>query len=192
MHKQNSSTTKNWLTKLALFVGIAGVSTLISFPVLAKFFRPYALFQPSAYSSYPYRNSENDIATALSQDTKYANLARQLKEAGLLDSLKQPGNFTIFAPTNQAFDALPKYVFNKLSQPNNRVKVLKYHLVSRLITEQDIKSGAIATTEGTPIKITVDSEDTVKINDATGKHPSTVTKNGVIIEVDKVLIPPGF
>ncbi|NEQ18854.1 MAG: fasciclin domain-containing protein, partial [Microcoleus sp. SIO2G3] len=134
----------------------------------------------------------NNIANALSQDTKYANLTRQLKEAGLLDRLNQPGNFTIFAPTNQAFEALPKDVFNKLSQPNNRLKVLNYHLVNRLITEQDIKKGSITTAEGTPIKITVDSEDTVKLNDAIGQHPSTLAKNGVIIEVDKVLIPKEF
>ena len=194
MHNQNlnPSITRNWFTKLACFVGIAGVSTLISFPVLAKFFPRYALFQPSAYSNYPYRNSENNIASTLAQDSKFTNLADELKEAGLLDTLKRPGNFTLFAPTNDAFNALPKDVFKRYSDPKNRLRVLKYHLVSRAITPKDVDSGAIATVEGNLVRITTDAEGEVKLNDASGKHPSTATKNGVIVEVDKVLLPPGL
>lgn len=195
MHNQNlnPSITRNWFTKLACFVGIAGVSTLISFPVLAKFIPRYAaLFQPSAYSNYPYRNSENNIASTLAQDSKFANLADELKEAGLLDTLKQPGNFTLFAPTNDAFNALPKDVFKRYSDPKNRLRVLKYHLVSHAITSKDVDSRAIATVEGNQVIINTDAEGEVKLNNANAKHPSIATKNGVIIEVDKVLLPPGL
>ncbi|MBR8836058.1 MAG: fasciclin domain-containing protein [Stigonema ocellatum SAG 48.90 = DSM 106950] len=194
MHNQNlnPSITRNWYTKLACFVGIAGVTTLISFPVLAKFFPRYALFQPSASNNYPDRGSQNDIATTLTHNSKFANLAKELKEAGLLDTLKQPANFTLFAPTDEAFNALPKDVFTRYSDPKNRIRVLKYHLVSRAVLEKDVDSGAIATVEGNPVRITADSEGEVKLNDASGKYPSTATKNGVIIEIDKVLLPPGF
>ncbi len=190
MHNLNSSVTKNWFTKLACFVGIAGVSTLISFPVLARFYPRYTLFQPSASSNYPYRNSENSIANTLAQDSKFANLYNELKEAGLLKDLEKPGHFTLFAPTNEAFNALPKDVFSRYTK--NRIKVLKYHLVSREITKNDVDSGAIVTDEGSPIKISANSEDQVKLNDANGRPPSIQTKNGVIIEVDKVLLPKGF
>jgi uncharacterized surface protein with fasciclin (FAS1) repeats len=188
--------SNNWFKKLACFVGIAGATTLISVPVLAKFYPRYALFQPSAYSSYPYRNSQSTIAETLAQDkdSKYVNLVYELKEAGLLDTLNKPGaKFTIFAPTDKAFNALPKETFNKYSQGQNRDKVLKYHLVPGLLSQETIDAGAVKTLEGSEIKIAInDAEDTVKLNDAHGKHPSTVTSNGVIIEVDKVLLPPDF
>ncbi len=187
---------KNWIKKLTCLVAIAGVTTAIGFPVLAKpklFYPRYALFQPSAYSSVPYRNSEKNIAQTLIQDSKFSNLVDELKQAGLLDTLKQPGRFTIFAPTDQAFNALPKDVFKRYSQSENRIKVLKYHLVAGEVTEDKVNSGAVTTLEGEPIKIVIDdSTGTVKLNDANGKYPSTVASNGVIIEVDKVLLPPDF
>ncbi|WP_017319451.1 fasciclin domain-containing protein [Mastigocladopsis repens] len=191
----NALATKNWFKKLACAVGIAGFSTFISFPVLAKFYPPRALFQPSAHRSYPYRNSEKNIADTLAQNSKFVNLFDELKQAGLLETLKQPGYFTIFAPTDDAFNALPKDVFKRYSQPQNRLRVLKYHLVSGEITAKDAKDlngRAITTVEGNQINISIDSEGTVKLNNASGKHPSTKTKNGVIIEIDKVLLPPGF
>ncbi len=191
MHKQNSLISKNWLTKFACFVGIAGVTTLISVPVLAKFFPRYALFQPSAYSNYPYRTSDNNIASTLSGDTKFANLAEELKQAHLMETLKKPGKFTIFAPTNTAFNALSKDTFKRYSESDNRLRVLKYHMVAGEVTKQDVDRGTIATVEGTPVRVTVD-QDTVKLNDAIAQHPSIVTKNGVIIEIDKVLLPSGF
>ncbi|MCV3212285.1 fasciclin domain-containing protein [Plectonema radiosum NIES-515] len=189
---RNPLISKNWIKKLTCFVGIAGVTTLISFPVLAKFYSRYALFQPSAYSSVPYRNSNKDIAQTLIQDSKFANLVGELKQAGLLDTLKQ-GEYTIFAPTDKAFNALPKDVFKRYSQSENRTKVLQYHLVAGQITKENVDSGAVKTIEGQPVKIVVDdSSGTVKLNDAIGKYPSTVAKNGVIIEVDKVLLPSEF
>jgi uncharacterized surface protein with fasciclin (FAS1) repeats len=192
MHSQNSLISKTWLTKFACFVGIAGVTTLISVPVLAKFFPRYALFQPSAYSNYPYRTSDNSIASTLSGDSKFANMAEELKQAGLMERLKQPGRFTIFAPTNTAFNTLSKDTFKRYSESSNRLRVLKYHMVTGEVTKQDVDKGTIATVEGAPVTITVDQQDTVKLNDAIAKHPSIVTKNGVIIEIDKVLLPPGF
>ena len=187
--------TKSQFKKLACAVGIAGVTTLISFPVLAKFYPPMALFQPSAHRSYPYRNSDKSIADTLAENKKFANFYDGLKQAGLLEDLKQ-GNYTIFAPTNQAFNALPKNVFERYNQPQNRLRVLKYHLVSSEITAKNAKelNGKLITTvEGDQIKITVDpQDDTVKLNNAIGKHPSMKASNGVIIEVDKVLLPPGL
>ncbi|MBW4635343.1 MAG: fasciclin domain-containing protein [Iphinoe sp. HA4291-MV1] len=196
-NRLNALITKRSFRKLAYAVGIAGVSTLISVPVLARFYPPRALFQPSAHLAYPYRNSEKDIADNLAQNSKFANLFDELKQAGLLKTLKQPGYFTIFAPTNEAFNTLPKDVFERYSQPQNRLRVLKYHLVSGPIDSKeadakDLNGKAITTVEGDQVKITVDPEGTVKLNNAIGKHPSIRTKNGVIIEVDKVLLPPGF
>lgn len=192
-NRPNAPITKSQLKKLACALGIAGFTTLISFPVLAKFYPPIYLFQPSAHRNYPYRNSGN-IAEKLAQNSKFANLYDELKQAGLLNDLKQ-GKYTILAPTNEAFNALPKNVFERYSQPQNRLRVLKYHLVANEIDAKDSKEldgKLIKTVEGNQIKITVDSQEMVKLNDAIGKPPSIQASNGVIIEVDKVLLPPGF
>ncbi|WP_414581733.1 fasciclin domain-containing protein [Scytonema sp. PCC 10023] len=182
--------------KLAFVLGIAGISTLISIPVLAKkFYPPYALFQPSAYRSYPYRNSEKNIADTLADNSKYSNLVYELKQAGLLEKLKQ-GQFTIFAPTDNAFKALPKQTYQRYSQKENREKVLKYHVVSGIITEKTHKNlnGTPIPTllEGNAVKITFDKNGNVKLNNAIGKPPSIQAKNGVIIEINQVLVPPGL
>lgn len=196
MFIQGSTTkmTKKLFNKLAFVVGIAGISTLISVPVLAKFYPPYALFQPSAYRSYAYRNSEKNIADTLADNSKYSNLVYELKQARLLDTLKQ-GEFTIFAPTDNAFNALPKQTYQRYSQKENREKVLKYHVVPRIITKEthkNLNGTAIRTLEGNPVNITLDKNGNVKLNNAVGKPPSIQAKNGVIIEINQVLVPPGF
>ncbi len=194
IQKKTTQNTKQLFKRLALIVGMAGVTTFISFPVLAKFYPPLALFQPSAYRSYPsYRNSEKNIAdTLVAEKGKFANFVYELQQAGLLDELKQQGSFTIFAPSDEAFNALPKDVYQRYSQPENRLKVLKYHLVSRLITEKNLNGAEIPTVEGKSVKVTVGSDGVVKLNNAVGKPPSIQTKNGVIVEIDRVLLPPGF
>jgi uncharacterized surface protein with fasciclin (FAS1) repeats len=190
----NTQITKNW-KKLACIIGIAGASTLISIPVLAKFYPPYALFQPSAYRSYPYRDSKKNIADTLANNSKYSNLVYELKQAGLLETLKQDGQFTIFAPTDNAFKALPKETYQRYSQKENRVKVLKYHVVPRIITnktDQNLDGATISTLEGNQVKITFDKDGNVKLNNALGKPPSIQAKNGVIIEINQVLLPPSL
>lgn len=191
----NASTSKDWFKKVACVVGVTGVIALISMPVLARrfYYPPYAMFQPYAARSYPYRNSTRTIADTLAQDSKFANLVYELKEASLLNTLKE-GEYTVLAPTNEAFKALSKEQYQKYSKSENRAKVLKYHLVKGLVKTKDgeVNGLEITTVEGQKVNITVTSEDTVKLNDATGLHPSTKAKNGVIIEIDKVLLPPDF
>ena len=73
-NRPNTPITKSQLKKLACVLGITGFATLISFPVLAKFYPPTYLFQPSAHRNYPYRNSDRSIADTLAQNSKFANL----------------------------------------------------------------------------------------------------------------------
>ncbi|MDJ0800158.1 MAG: fasciclin domain-containing protein [Calothrix sp. MO_167.B12] len=186
--KNKPKVIKKRLQRLLLIIGIAGASTLITIPVLAKYYRPYSLFQPTASRGYPYRNSTRSIAATLAQDTKYANLVHGLKKAGIFDKLKT-GRFTVFAPTNAAFHALSADQFKQYSIRENRIKVLNYHIVPGDITNKDVDKGSKITLEGSPIKINPDDNGYVKINNANGKHPSIVTKNGVIVEIDRVLFP---
>ncbi|TFI53992.1 fasciclin domain-containing protein [Mastigocladus laminosus UU774] len=178
---------KKWFVRLAWVMGIIGVTTMISSPVLARRFYGFAFLQPSAYRNYPYRNSNSTIADTLAKDGKYANLVYELKEAKLFDQLKQPGYFTIFAPTDNAFNGLDSNVFTKYS--NNREKVLKYHVIVGEITPEQIKTGVLKTLEGTELKITQDADGELKIGNAKVNHPATTTTNGVIVQINGLLIP---
>ncbi|EHC08377.1 beta-Ig-H3/fasciclin [Fischerella thermalis CCMEE 5273] len=182
-------TGKKWFVKLAWVMGIIGVTTMISSPVLARRFYGFAFLQPSAYRNYPYRNSNSTIADTLAKDGKYANLVDELKEAGLFDTLKKPGYFTIFAPTDNAFNSLDSNVFKQYSQPENRVKVLKYHMIVGEITPEQIKTGVLKTLEGSELRITEDANGEVKVNEAKVYHPATTTTNGVIVQINGLLIP---
>jgi hypothetical protein len=185
----NNLVKHKWFGKLTATISIVTITSLIGIPVLAIYPR-YSLFQPRAYLSYPFRgNAQTNIADALSGDSKYQNLVAELKAAGLFESLKA-GNYTIFAPSDAAFNALPRETYKKLSQGNNRLKLLQYHLVARQISTQDLDRGTIETLEGQTIQVKFQEDGMVKLNDANGIHPSGIASNGVIIEVDRVLLPP--
>jgi uncharacterized surface protein with fasciclin (FAS1) repeats len=201
MYNQNFKffTTKITWKKWALPLALASLTSLISIDAFAKpIYPPYALFQPYAYRRYPYRSFKGKIADSLARDSKFKNLVDELKQTDQLKILqedclqKEPNCLTIFAPTDKAFAALSEEQFKKISQPENLVKVLKYHIVQGVVSEEDVKGKTKVTMEGSTVQITDTANGSYKINDANAKHPSTVASNGVIIEIDKVLLPQGF
>lgn len=191
---------KNKLINFALGLSIVSIGITISSDIFAQVLYPrYGLFQPYTKPRYPSRTeTDKNIADVLEKSAKFRNFHDGLKQAKLLDILKQtcpkeqPYCLTIFAPNNEAFNNAPIAVFKKYNQPENRIKFLKYHLVQGPITPKDVDSGSKVTMEGNPIQITESSEGIYKLNTANAKHPSTLTSNGVIIEIDKLLIPPEF
>ena len=116
-----------------------------------------------------------------------------IKAAGLVDTLKGTGPFTVFAPTNAAFDKLPKGTVDELLKPENKEKlkkILLYHVhAGDAIKAGDAKTMALSTAEGAPLKVMVDGGN-VMINDAKVVKADVVCKNGVIHWVDTVLMPP--
>jgi uncharacterized surface protein with fasciclin (FAS1) repeats len=131
----------------------------------------------------------------------HTTLVAAVKAAGLVDTLSGPGPFTVFAPTNEAFAALPAGTVETLLEPENKdklVKVLTYHVVPGRLSARDLMrlaraGGALTTVEGEPLKVSVDGGKVV-LTDAHGGR-STVTianvyqSNGVIHVVDAVLLP---
>ena len=130
-----------------------------------------------------------------------------VEKAGLTENLKKPGPYTIFAPTDAAFEKIPKDLLDKVSaDPETLKKILNYHVVAGSTTSADLKDGAeIKTVEEESIKVSVtpgtaatDSEPakppTVSINDkrATVVTADVKASNGVIHEIDNVLIPPSL
>lgn len=152
---------------------------------------------PSASSSMPAASSSTtagDIVAVASANPSTSTLVTAVTAAGLGETLQGQGPFTVFAPTNEAFAALPAGVVDKLLQPQNKAaltQILTYHVVPGEVMSTDIKPGPVKTVEGQDVIITVDGS-TVKVNDATVSKADVVASNGVIHLIDKVLLPPGF
>jgi uncharacterized surface protein with fasciclin (FAS1) repeats len=135
-------------------------------------------------------SEKNIVQTAIS-DPQFSTLVTALQTAGLVDTLSGEGPFTVFAPTNEAFDKLPAGTLDALlNDPAKLKSILLYHVVSGNVKAADVvKLTSAKTVEGQDVKITVDGS-TVKVNDATVTKTDIETKNGTIHVIDTVLIPP--
>jgi uncharacterized surface protein with fasciclin (FAS1) repeats len=136
-----------------------------------------------------------DIVEVASGNPDFSTLVAAVQAAGLVETLQAPGPYTVFAPTNAAFDALPAGLVDKLLLPENKdtlVKILTYHVVGSKVMAADVAAGDVTSVEGSPITITVDG-GTVKLNDsATVTATDVEASNGVIHVIDAVILPPGL
>jgi len=124
-----------------------------------------------------------------------STLVTAVKAAGLVETLKGKGPFTIFAPTNKAFADLPAGTLDMLLKPENKeklVKVLTYHVVAGEYPAAKVKDGMKpATVEGSTISIKVNDKG-VMINDARVIKADVEASNGVVHVIDKVILPPNL
>jgi uncharacterized surface protein with fasciclin (FAS1) repeats len=128
-----------------------------------------------------------DTAVAAGQ---FNTLAALLTKAGLVDTLKGPGPFTVFAPTDAAFAKIPAETLAALgNDPAKLTAVLTYHVVPGRVLAADLQAGPVTTVEGQPVNVSI-SGGTVKVNDATVVKTDIVASNGVIHVIDSVLLPP--
>jgi uncharacterized surface protein with fasciclin (FAS1) repeats len=129
-----------------------------------------------------------DVASA---NEDFSTLVAAVDAAGLVETLSGEGPFTVFAPTNEAFDALPEGVLDALLLPENEAvltSILTYHVVPGEVTSDMITDGDVATVEGQ--SVTISTESGVMVNEATVVTPDVDASNGVIHVIDAVLIPP--
>ena len=115
-----------------------------------------------------------------------------VKAAGLVDTLKGPGPFTVFAPTEEAFAKLPGETVQNLLKPENKqqlVAILTYHVVPGKVMSKDIfgKKTMAKTLEGT--QVSIDATDGVRVNNAKVVKADIEASNGVIHVIDTVIIP---
>jgi len=125
----------------------------------------------------------------------FGTLVTVVKAASLVETLKAAGPYTVFAPTDAAFDAVPKKTLAALlADPNVALKdVLTYHVVAGKVMASDLSDGQVITTvNGAPLTVTIKSDGTVMVGDATVTTADIETSNGVIHVIDKVLIPPAM
>ncbi|MBN3895459.1 MAG: S-layer homology domain-containing protein [Nostoc sp. NOS(2021)] len=136
----------------------------------------------------------NDIVSLAASSSSLTTLTSLLKTAGLADILQQPGPYTVFAPTDQAFAALPAATLQQLQQPENRealIKILRYHVVPGAVTASQLTNGELKTYEDRPVKIQIDrANNQVEVNNARVIQPDIKASNGVIHAINQVLIPP--
>ena len=151
------------------------------------------LFVNNAMAFEGYEEKDGDIVD-LAASTKFlSTLVAAVKAGDLVETLKSDGPFTVFAPTDEAFAALPEGTLETLLMPKNKdqlVEILKYHVVPGKVMSSDLSDGMKATTaEGSDITVHI-SDSGVKINDANVSAADIMASNGVVHVIDRVIIPP--
>ena len=140
----------------------------------------------------PVTPKQPDIVDIASSNADFSTLVAAVSAAGLVDTLKGPGPFTVFAPTNAAFAALPAGTVESLLLPENKdklVAILTYHVVPGAITADMLvgQKQDVATVNGKTVHI--NGLSGVKVNKSTVTTADIKASNGVIHVIDKVLLP---
>jgi uncharacterized surface protein with fasciclin (FAS1) repeats len=136
--------------------------------------------------------AKKDIVDTAVAAGQFNTLAKALQAAGLVDTLKGKGPFTVFAPTDEAFAKLPAGTIDELLKPENKeklVSILTYHVVSGAVSSKKVATMKSAkTVNGKDVSISAEG-GSVKINDAKVIKADIKASNGVIHVIDSVLMP---
>jgi uncharacterized surface protein with fasciclin (FAS1) repeats len=138
--------------------------------------------------------AEMNIVETAQATPELSTLVDAVVAADLVETLSGEGPFTVFAPTNEAFAALPPAELERLLKPANKdelAKILTYHVVAGDVMAADLSNGQkVETVEGQDITVSIDG-DKVMLNDtATVVQPDIETSNGTVHVIDGVLLPP--
>ena len=146
-------------------------------------------FSPLAFA---YQSGKPDIVDTAASNDQFSTLVAAVKAAGLVDTLKGDGPFTVFAPTNDAFAALPEGTVENLLKPENKdelIAILTYHVIPGKVMSGDIagKTAQVKTVQGS--ELSIDATSGVMVDVASVTTADIVTSNGVIHVIDKVVLP---
>ena len=118
----------------------------------------------------------------------FKTLAAALTAAGLVDTLKGKGPFTVFAPTDEAFAKIPKADLDALLKDKAKLtSILTYHVVSGKVMAADVKAGKVKTVQGS--ELTISTSNGVKVDNANVVKTDITAENGVIHVIDSVVMP---
>ncbi len=130
------------------------------------------------------------VADTIAQNPNLSTLNTLVGQAGLTDTLKGPGPFTLFAPTNEAFKAVPAKTMDELAKDPQRLKaVLSFHLLPAKLTSAEVKNSSIKSVGGDNLALGK-AGNVVTIEDAATVTPDIAATNGVVHVIDRVLMPP--
>ena len=132
-----------------------------------------------------------DIVDVAASNKSFSTLVAAVKAAGLVETLKGEGPYTVFAPTDEAFAKLPKGTLESLLKPENKQKlvaILTYHVVPGKVMAKDVKSNKVKTASGSSFKMKV-SKKGVWVDNAKVVATDVKADNGVIHVIDTVILP---
>lgn len=154
--------------------------------------RTLAVVGLAIFSTFAVAEEKKDIVDTAVSAGSFKTLVAAAKAAGLVETLKGEGPFTVFAPTDEAFAKLPKGTVESLLKPENKDKlaaILKYHVVSGKVMAKDVvKLTEAKTVQGSSAKVTV-KDGKVMIDGANVVKTDIETSNGVIHVIDSVILP---
>lgn len=186
------------LVKTLSLAGFLTLGALVSFPAVTKsadmpMTYPMPMGKPMTkpVSRPAPMAAEKTIVQIAATNGSFKTLTAALKAAALTETLSGPGPFTVFAPTDAAFAALPKGTVEKLLLPQNKamlVKILTYHVVAGDVLSTDLKTGKVKTVQGSSVNVKVNAMG-VMVNNAKVVKADIKASNGVIHVIDKVLMP---
>jgi uncharacterized surface protein with fasciclin (FAS1) repeats len=141
----------------------------------------------------PVEAAASDIVDTAVSAGSFNTLAAALEAAGLVETLKGDGPFTVFAPTDEAFAQLPAGTLDDLLLPENKdqlTAILTYHVAEGSVASSDLSDGQMVTTlQGGELPVAI-ADGSVAVGDATVTTPDVAASNGVIHVIDTVLLPP--
>jgi len=197
------------MKQLTGFAGVIGATALIGFPAWAHINSSTSVANatqtkqvagkvktaasPAPTGASPASTAAGkDIVAIASGDAQFKTLTKALGSAGLVTTLQGKGPFTVFAPTDAAFAALPEGTVENLLKPENKAqltKILTYHVVPGSVVSTSLKSGDVKSVEGSSLKVGVNAGK-VTVSGANVVKADIKASNGVIHVIDKVLMPP--
>jgi uncharacterized surface protein with fasciclin (FAS1) repeats len=140
-----------------------------------------------AFAALSSAHAKDIVDTAVAAGS-FKTLATALQAAGLVDTLKGKGPFTVFAPTDEAFAKVPKADLDALLKDKAKLTaVLTYHVVPGKVMAADVKAGKVKTVQGS--ELTVSTTGGVKVDAANVVKTDIAASNGVIHVIDRVIMP---
>ncbi|MDB9346618.1 fasciclin domain-containing protein [Nodularia spumigena] len=136
------------------------------------------------------------LTQAAAKEGQFQTLTRAVEAAGLQNQLATPGPYTVFAPTDAAFDALPTGTLDNLLRPENKdqlTKLIAYHVIPGRFTSNQLTSGEVKTVEGSPVTVDVnDVTQGITVNNGKVTQADIPASNGIVHVIDQVMLPPDF
>jgi uncharacterized surface protein with fasciclin (FAS1) repeats len=130
------------------------------------------------------------VADTIASDTQLSTLSKLITQAGLMDTLKSPGPFTVFAPSNEAFNSVPAKTLDELSKDPAKLKsVLTFHVLPSKVMSSEVVQGSAKTVGGANIALAKAGSITT-VDDAMVIKADASSSNGVVHTIDRVLMPP--
>lgn len=131
-----------------------------------------------------------NVSDVIAADPNLSTLNSLVRDAGLADTLASAGPFTVFAPSNEAFKAVPAKTMGDLAANKEMLKsVLTYHVLSEKATTEQLKQGSVKTVNGASLAVSR-AGTFVTVEDAMVVREDKSAANGVVLVIDRVLLPP--